>query len=533
MPTGSTATGGTGTGTGAGTGGSTGGGPIIAEPNRVTIKRLNQDEYDNTVHDLVGTATQPARIFLSDTQMHAFDNNGDLLSLTPTRVDQYFKAAEALADEAMKPPLRAKILACDPATGDACLRTFVTTFGERAFRRPITDAEVTGYLTLAAKARTAGSMPDEVAHTVLQAMLLSPHFLFKVELDPDPTSLVPHPLSAFELATRLSYLVYGSMPDDPLYASAKSGRLADVAELKTQLSRMLDDVKGRLAHNFALQWLDVRNIDQAAPDAKLFPTFNAALANSMKAEVELFFNEFIKSNRPLEELLTAKFSFLDDKLAKHYGVTGAGATVAKVDVTTDQRSGILTMGGLMMATSRGSRTSPVDRGRWVLASMLCDEPPPPPNDLILPSEEEILAKSARDLLAQHRTKATCAGCHNFLDPIGLAMENYDAIGAWRTVDRGVTIDANSTLGDGTQVNGSRALAEYIAKDKRFRACVVGALLSYATGRTTVETDQPYIDQISQGTGSTGVGVRDMLTSIVTSDPFRLRRGESAATGGQP
>ncbi|HET6280119.1 MAG TPA: DUF1592 domain-containing protein [Polyangia bacterium] len=507
--------------------------PIVPEPNRVTMRRLNQNEYDNTVRDLLGTTSTPARVFLNDTQTHGFDNNGDLLGLTPTRLDQYFKAAETLADEALKAPLRAKILSCDPAMGDACIRTFVTSFGERAFRRPVTDEEVTDYLALAAKARTAMAMPEEVVHTVLQALLMSPHFLFRVEIDADPTSLVPHPVGQFELASRLSYLVYGSMPDDVLYAAAKAGQLTDLAQLKTQLGRMLTDSKARFSQSFSEQWLDFRDIDNSQPDVKLFPTFNPALAASMKAEVTAFFDDFIKNNRSAEELLTARFSYLDDKLAKHYGLTGGTATLARTDLTTDQRGGILGMGALMTATSRGNRTSPVDRGRWVLASLLCSEPPPPPPDLVVPTEDKILAAAtARDFLAEHRKNPSCAACHSLLDPIGLSLENYDAVGAWRTLDRGTPIQAAGILQDGTPISGPRDLAQVVSKDARFRACLVDYLLTYATGRTTVMTDKPYIEFITKGTAGGTAGLKDLLTSVVTSDPFRLRRGDTA-TGGQP
>jgi hypothetical protein len=501
------------------------GNTIKPEPNRVTMRRLNQNEYDFTVRDLLNTTSQPARVFLSDTQTHGFDNNGDLLGLNPTRVDQFHKAAELLADEALKGPARATLLTCDPAAGDTCVRTFVTSFGERAYRRPLTEEEIAGYVTLAGKARTAMATPDEVVRTVIEAILMSPHFLFKVEIDPDPTSLTPHAVTPFELASRLSYTIYGSMPDEPLMASAKAGRLTDTNELA--------DPKGRFAQIFAQQWLDVRNIDAAQPDPKLFPTWNGALAASMKGEVDMFVDDLIKNNRPAEDILLARYSFLDDKLGRHYGVTVPGTTMARADLTTDQRGGVLSMGALMTATSRGARTSPVDRGRWVLDALLCEEPPPPPADLVLPSEEQIQARTAREFLAEHRKNATCAACHNLMDPIGLALENYDAVGAWRTMDRGQPIDPAGQLADGTMITGPRHLAEVIAKDKRFRACVTQSLLTFATGRTTHETDKPYIQHIAKGTGGATVGVKDLLAGVVLSDAFRMRRGESAAMGGSP
>jgi Protein of unknown function (DUF1592)/Protein of unknown function (DUF1588)/Protein of unknown function (DUF1587)/Protein of unknown function (DUF1595) len=398
------------------------------DPGRVTMRRLNQTEYDNTVHDLLGTSSQPALTFLSDTQANGFDNNGDLLSLSAVRVDQYRQAADALAKEALQPPLRDKLLTCDPATGDACITTFVTAFGERAYRRPLGADEVASYLDLAGKARAAGANAEELLSAVVQAFLVSPHFLFRVELDPDPASQATHALGPFELASRLSYMVYASMPDDALAASAKSGKLSDPAELTAQLGRMLADPKGRFAQNFAEQWLGVRSVDTLQPDSKLFPTFNPALGQSMQQEVDLFFDDFVRNDLPVESLLTASFTYLDDRLAQHYGVASVGAAMKRVDLTTPQRGGLLTLGALLTATSRGNRTSPVSRGRWTLSELLCSEPPPPPADVKVPSDDVITASTARDFLAAHRQNPTCATCHNMMDPVGLALENYDAVG---------------------------------------------------------------------------------------------------------
>jgi hypothetical protein len=529
---GSVTSSGSGGGSGTGGGGSgTGGGPVAREPGRVTMRRLNQNEYDNTVHDLLGTNQKPARVFLSDSQANGFDNNGDLLSLSPVRMDQYRQAAEALADEALKPPLRAKILSCDPATGDACLTTFVTSFGERAYRRPLTPDEVAGYLGLAAKARTLGATPEQVANTLLQAVLVSPHFLFRVELDPDPTSLTPHPLAPYELASRLSYMVYASMPDDGLFASAKSGRLTDPAELEAQLTRMLADPKGRFAETFAEQWLGVRSVETLQPDAMLFPTYNAQLGQSMKQEVDLFFAEFVQNDLSAADLLTASFTYVDDRLAQHYGMASVGPVMKRVDVTSmPQRGGLLTMGALLTATSRGNRTSPVARGRWTLSQLLCDEPPPPPPDVKLPTEDVITATSSRAFLAEHRKNATCAACHDMMDPVGLALENYNAVGAWRTTDHGDVIDASGHMPDGTQFNGPRELSRVVARDPRFLPCLTGGLLTYSLGRgVRPVADKPYLDELSRA-NSGAIGLRELLSRIVASEPFRQRRGEPAMGG---
>ena len=372
---------------GAGATMSPGGAAMPLDPGRVTIRRLNQTEYSNTVRDLLGTTTDPSSTFLTDTEASGFDNNGDLLSLSPERLSQYQQAAATLADEALQAPLRAKNLTCDPTTGDACVTSFVTTLGARAYRRALAPDEIASYLDLAAKARTAGATPDEVINTVLQAMLVSPHFLFQVELDPNPASITPHPLGAYELASRLSYMIYASMPDDALFASAQSGQLSDPTELQAQLTRMLQDSKAIFAQNFSEQWLGVRTVDTVQPDASLFPTFNAQLGQSMKREVDLFFNEFVQSNLPVESLLTATFTYVDDRLATHYGLPSVGPNMTRVDLTTPQRGGLLSMGALLTATSRGNRTSPVSRGKFTLSELLCQEPPPPPPGVVIPARQ--------------------------------------------------------------------------------------------------------------------------------------------------
>jgi hypothetical protein len=528
--TGTTSPGGPNGSGGAGTTTGTGGGTAMPlDPGRVTMRRLNQTEYRNTVHDLLGTTTDPSRTFLTDTQASGFDNNGDLLSLSPERLSQYQQAAATLADEALQAPLRAKILTCDPATGDACVTSFVTTLGARAYRRALTPDEIASYVALAATARTAGATPDEVMNTVLQAILVSPHFLFQVELDPNPASAIAHPLGAYELASRLSYMIYASMPDDALFASAQSGQLSDPAELQTQLTRMLQDSKAIFAQNFSEQWLGVRTVDTVQPDATLFPTFNAQLGQSMKREVDLFFNEFVQSNLPVESLLTANFTYVDDRLATHYGLPSVGADMKRVDLTTPQRGGLLSMGALMTATSRGNRTSPVSRGKFTLSELLCQEPPAPPAGVVIPPDNVITATTARAFLASHRTDPTCAACHNLMDPIGLALENYDAIGAWRTMDHGQVIDASGTLPTGEMFNGARELSQVVAKDPRYRPCLSGALLTYALGRAMRPVDAPYLTALSQANAAGSVGLRDILTRIVASDPFRQRRGEAPAT----
>jgi uncharacterized protein DUF1592/uncharacterized protein DUF1588/uncharacterized protein DUF1585 len=332
------------------------------------------------------------------------------------------------------------------------------------------------------------------------------------------------------LASRLSYMVYASMPDDALFAAAQSGGLVEPAELQAQLTRMLADSKSIFAQNFSEQWLGVRTVDTVQPDATLFPAFNAELGQSMKREVDLFFDEFVRTDLPLENLLTANFTYIDNRLAAHYGLPSVGPDMKRVDLTTAQRGGLLSMGALMTATSRGNRTSPVARGRWTLSELLCQDPPAPPPDVSIPSDAVITATTERAFLTAHRQNPTCAACHNQMDPIGLALENYDAIGAWRSMDHGEVIDASGSLPNGATFNGPRELAQVVAKDPRFRPCFAGAVLTYALGRSMRGSDTPYLSALSQA-NATGIGLREILARIVTSDPFRQRRGEAVAAGG--
>jgi hypothetical protein len=529
----------TGTGGGAAAGSIAGDGAVsggAADPGRVTIRRLNRVEYDNTVRDLLGTSQTPgAATFPNDAPQIGFDNNGDLQTLAPVQFNLYLQAGQALATEALKvgSPQRAKLVTCDLATGTACAKTLITNFGLRAFRRPLTPTEVSTYVTLMATAATAGATADEQFQTVVQAILSSPNFLFRPEFDADPASLTPHVLSPYEMASRLSYMVYRSMPDDALFTAAASGALSQPAEIQAQVERMIADPKGVLAPTFAAMWLGTSAVSTQSFDATLYPGFNPTLASSMNAEVVDFFNEFLQQNEPVTQLLTANFSYLDSNLAKLYGVSApAGTGLVRTSLSTPQRAGLLTMAGVLSVTSLPTRTSVVKRGAWVLGQLLCAPPPAPPPD-VPPFPSDVTTGTQKEVLAMHRANPACAACHNSMDNIGLAMENYDAIGAYRTADNGVAIDASGMFTgriaepDGTQgpsFTGAVALAAAVAADPRFPACVAQNALSYSIGRTITASDTPYLAAIAKG--SNGVlGVRDILMNVAASDTFRMRRGE--------
>jgi|SRR5450432_200884 len=530
-----------------GSGGATFTGP--RDPGRVTVRRLNRAEYDNTVHDLLGTAQTPgATTFPDDAPQLGFDNNGDLQTLSPEQLTLYQTAAESLAAEAMTvgSAERSKIVTCDLTTGTACAQTLINNFGLLAFRRPLTTTEVGNYVTLMATAAKAGATSDEQFRTVLEAFLQSPNFLFRPEFDSSVTSMTPHLLSPYETASRLSYAIYRSMPDQTLFAAAAAGTLAQVSDIQTQVQRMLADPKGVFAQTFASQWLGLGAVTTQSFDSTLFPEFNASLASSMGGEVLDFFNEFLQQNEPVSQLLTANFSYIDKNLASLYGIsapTGTGLT--RTTLSNPQRAGgLLTMAGVLSVTSYPVRTSVVKRGAWVLSQLLCAPvPAPPPNIPPFPTGA-ITAGTQKEILAMHRTEPACAACHDSMDNIGIAMENYDAVGAYRTMENGIAIDASGAFEGGiadpsgvpgAPFTGAVQLAATVAADPRFTPCVAQNALGYALGRTLTTSDAPYLADITTAPQGATIGVRDVLMNVVASDVFRMRRGDptmaTTTTGG--
>ena len=509
------------------------------DPGRVTTRRLNRAEYDNTVHDLLGTTqTLGATLFPDDAPQVGFDNNGDLQTLSPEQFALYQQAAQTLAAEAMTvgSAERSKLITCDLTTGNACSQTLITNLGLRAFRRPLTAAEVTSYSNLMTTAAGVGATTDEQFRTVIEAMLVSPNFLFRPEIDADPTSLTPHLLNPYETASRLSYMVYRSMPDQALFAAAAAGTLAQPSDVQTQLQRMLADPKGVFAQTFASQWLGTGSVDTQTFDATMFPKFNPSLANSMGNEVLSFFNEFLQKNEPVPQLMTANFSYIDSNLAALYGIPApTGTGLVRTTLTTPQRQGLLTMAGILSVTSYPTRTSVVKRGAWVLSQLLCSAPPPPPANVPPFPTTAVTATSQKEILAEHRADPACAVCHDSMDNIGIAMENYDAMGAYRTLDNGVAIDASGKFAGAIALSGGASPATFVGAvqlgaavgaDPRFVKCVAQNAMTYSLGRDLLATDQPYLADITAAPANGGtLGVRDILMNVVASDTFRMRRGD--------
>jgi hypothetical protein len=425
---------------------------------------------------------------------------------------------------------RKKILTCDPASGRACVERIVTDLARRAYRRPPTRGEVDGLVRFVDLGRKDGQSVEQGLQLAIQAMLVSPNFLFRIERDPDPRNpALVHDVSPFELASRVSYFLWSSMPDDELLALATSGRLRDAKVLETQVDRMLADPRASaFAENFAGQWLETRNLDVVTPDPDAFKEWNAELREAMKLETTMFFEHVLRENRPISDFLNADYTFLNERLAAHYGIAGvAGPAFRRVALTTDRRGGVLSQAGVLTVSSYPTRTSAVIRGRYVLQNILGMPPAPPPPDVPLLSESAgDGTRSMREQLEVHRTNPTCAACHRNMDALGFGLENYDAIGRWRDLDGKFPVDARGTLPDGrrfTTAGEMRALL--VSQLPQFSRTLTSKMMTYALRRGLEPYDRRTVESVSRAVAADGYRLRSMVHQIVRSLPFQARRGE--------
>jgi hypothetical protein len=421
-------------------------------------------------------------------------------------------------------------ISCDPDdVGVAnCARQILRPFVRRAWRRPAKDSEIDRLVELVL---LAGEQGDDFSYGIqlaVQAVLTSPHFLFRVERDPPGASGKPYLLSGPELAARLSYFLWSTMPDAELRALADDGTLAKPAVLQEQVERMLADPRAvALVDGFAEKWLAIDDLAGSAPDPTVFPDFDEDLRAAMREEVRLFFQAFLEGERSMLDMVDAGFTYLNRRLADHYGVEGvSGRDFAEVAVSGGQRGGLLSMGAILTATSTPIRTSPVHRGIWVLDRLLCDRPPPPPPNVAGLPEGMDENMSLRERLAAHRSDPSCAACHESIDPIGLGMENYDPIGAYRTEEvTGVPIDAAGSLPSGQTFQSAAELAQLLKSDPRLPACMVEKMMVYAVGRSLEESDQCIVDDVQANFSRSDYRLSTLIRLVVTSDAFRMRRAE--------
>ena len=435
-------------------------------------------------------------------------------------------------------PSRRTILTCTPAkTADeaACASKIFTALARRAYRRPVANADVEPLLRFYRDGQTEGGFEAGIERA-LQRLLISPEFLFRVERDPKTVAAnTNYRISDLELASRLSFFLWSSIPDDELLSLAVSGKLHTPAVLERQVRRMLADTRSEaLVSNFAGQWLQLRNLEAMTPDWAIFPNFDDGVRLAFRRETELFFESILRENRGIMELLTADYTFVNERLARHYGIPNIyGDRFRRVTLTDPRRRGLLGHGSVLLVTSRPNRTSVVLRGKWVLANILGVPPPDPPAN-VPPLEEDAPGNhnrvlTVRERMANHR-KGACAGCHSMIDPLGFALENFDAVGRWR--DRDDTykpIDASGTLPDGTNYSGLEDFRKAIlSRPDRFVTSVTERLLIYALGRgVEVGIDMPAIRSIVRSTAPTYT-LSDVVLGITRSAPFQMRRSASQA-----
>ncbi len=430
-------------------------------------------------------------------------------------------------------PSRRTIFVCHPtaaAQEASCARTILRTLARRAFRHPVTNADIQPLYDFYAKARKASDFEGGI-QAAIEAMLVSPEFLFRIEQDPRVQSGKAYRISDVELASRLSFFLWSTIPDAELLEAAERGRLSDPAVLERQVRRMLDDPRAdTLVSNFAGQWLQLRNVETVKPDPVIFP-FDEALRRAFQTETELFVSSLVREDRSLLELISADYTFVNQRLAEHYGIPRVyGSQFRRVTLPAGNRRGLLGQGSVLTVTSYPNRTSVVQRGKWVLENLLGTPPPPPPADVPeLKAAPHGKVVSMREQMQAHRANPTCAACHARMDPIGFALENYDAVGRWRDEDAGAPIDASGKLPDGTGFSGPAGLNELLLTKYRadFVRTAVEKLLTYALGRGVDYHDYPTIRSIDRDAARDNYRISSLILAIVKSTPFQMRRGSDS------
>ncbi len=529
-------------------------------PGFVMSRRLNRFEYENTLRDLLGVEVSVAESFPADgAGGEGFDNNGDALFLSAIQIEKYLDAADLAIEQALPEPrwkwtagpsnprllpfiperwieeeadartARARLIPVDPghkvSARDAA-RSVIAEFAARAWRRPVTDDETDRLLNVFDAAREHGDSYDQSIKLAYKAVLLSPHFVFLAEPEPDAPG--EYALGDFPLAARLSYFLWGSMPDGELAAAAREGRLQEDGVLRAQVARMLKDPKARaLGDLFAGQWLGITQLGEITkPDADRFPEFDETLAADMREEASRYFTRIVQEDRSLLELIDSDYTVANERLAAIYGLPDvAGGEMRVVPLADDARGGVLGMAAVLTATSHPLRTSPVLRGKWVLEQLLGDRVPPPPPDVpALPEDDQpVHGLSFREQLEAHRTKPECASCHAKMDPIGFGLENFDPIGRWRAELGGAPVDARGELPSGETFSGPVELKAILMKRKDdFARHLSQKMLGYALGRPLTAYDQCVIRDSVAALQRNDYRASALFTEIALSYPFRHR-----------
>ena len=511
------------------------GAPVKTVNVSVQISAVNRQSNETQ------RASHEVRVFLPD-GTHTFSaqfvndeavNKIPLTARLNARQNIYPDVIEVAGPYAPSEPrqVQKKVLICDPASGATCVARILSSLARRAYRRPVARAEVGDLMRVFERASAAGYTPKQSLQFAITAVLVSPKFLFRVESGPKPGQISR--ISDIELASRISYFLWSSIPDEELLTLAEADKLHTPGVLDAQVKRMITDSKAAaLAENFTGQWLETRSLDAVKPDPKRFPEWGAELKEAMSTETRMFFEYVLRENRPISDFIDGTYSFLNGRLAKHYGISGvAGPEFRRVELATDQRSGVFTQGSVLTVSSYPTRTSVVLRGKYLLENLLNAPPPPPPPDVPALKEEAVgEAQSLRQQMEQHRSNAACASCHSRMDPLGFGLENYDAIGKWRTEDGKFPVDSSGIFPNGKAFS-SPASMKALLRDNLpdFARGLSEKMLTYALGRGVERYDRPTIQDLMGRMAKNEYKLQSLILGIVQSAPFQQRRGENVQT----
>jgi len=495
--------------------------PVKAGPHDVGVAfiRKNSAEYDEPL------------------EPHTRDHDLQNMNGTPI-VDRVDITGSYESTGPGNTPSRRRIFTCKPATAAAadeaaCARKILASLARRAYRQPVSDADIDVVMKFYDSGRKNGNFEAGIENA-LAFILTAPKFLFRTESDP-PNAVAGgvYRVNDLELASRLSFFLWSTIPDDELLNAASQGKLKDPAVLDQQVKRMLADPKSEaLTRNFAGQWLFLRNLPSAKPDGHEYPEFDDNLRQAFRRETELFFESVLRDNRSVLDLLNGNYTFVNERLAKHYGIPNVyGTQFRRVTLTDQTRMGLLGQGSVLTVTSYPNRTSPVLRGKWILENILGTPPPPPPPNVppLKENEEGAKPKSVRELMEEHRKNPACAGCHAVMDPLGFSLENFDGIGEWRTKDQSGPIDASGQLADGTKVEGPVTLRQALMKHpEQFAGTVTEKMMTYALGRGLEYYDMPVVRGIVHDAVRNDYKLSSIIIDIVKSTPFQTRKSQAAA-----
>ncbi len=501
------------------------------------IRRLTRFEYNNTVRDLLGDTSNPADALPPEEEVAGFNNQAAALTSSDLLIEQYMKAAEGVGARAVL-DMNALLPDCDPGLegNDTCALSFIRDFGRRAFRRPLSDAEVArlkGVFDWAVNDADLGRFEDGI-QIVIEATLQSPSFLYRPELGGEaPIEGDVVPFTSWEMATKLSYMLWNTMPDAELFAAAEADELVSKEQIAAQATRMLDDDKARdLIRNFHTQWLLLTHLDSVTKDTNVYPDFSDSLRPLWTEEIQTFVEHVIlEDDGTLQTLLTANYSFMNEELASFYGDdvldSVAGPEFRQVQLDRERRAGLLTSAGLMATHANANQSSPVFRGKFVREQLMCNTLPPPPNDLVIEPPELDPSKTTKEQFEEIGANPSCAGCHTLMNPIGFIFEHYDGVGQWRDQQNGIPIDA---IGEVVQTDdidgeydGALEFAAALAGSTQVQECVSSQWFRFAYNRTVTEEDSCSVDQLNDVFRSSNFSIRSLLVALTQTNAFLYRR----------